>query len=334
MSFFSRVKNAVPSIPIPKPDIDLPKLPKPSDVVKPLARTVDLARDTFERAKDNPVTRTVNRVISDPKDAVRDLGREGLRLAYHGADRFVPGPVKEKALSAAELGLDVLDKGASAVLGKDSKPASIIHDLARVDLEGITRDDGLKADWGKLWGVWLFEEKPASLGTWDKTSEGVDRVTVTDQDYIDDVAGRPHQKAALDEFLKQHPNPKPGDKLTTKLDDGTTHEGSLYAFTGPGTVEGGDYTAAEWFLGSYNTTIECTGVDPKTGKPELQFQVTNTSHWESATRLPQSFQDKGLPPSLVGNHGRDEGTGLGGDFIQRYQWTQTVDVPAQRPGMS
>jgi len=323
MSFLSKLKSAVPHISLPKPEIDLPKLPKPQNVVKPLAKTVDFARDTFETVKDAP------------KNALRDMGREGLRVAYHGADRFIPDAVKEKGLGVAELGLDVLDKGASKVLGEDSKPASIIHDLARVDLEGITRDDGLKADWGKLWGTWLFEEKPASLGKWDKTDEGVDRVTVTDPSYISDVAGRPHQKEALDEFLKQHPNPQPGDKLTTTGPDGKPREGKLFLFTGPETAEGGDYTAAEWFLGSYHTTIKCTGLDPKTGKPQLQFQVTNTSHWESATRLPQSFQDKGLPPSLVGDRNRDQGVGLGGGFIQRYQWNQTVDVPTPaRPGVS
>ncbi len=315
--WLSRVRNAV----LP-PKVSPPRAP--ANTVVPAPKTekhsgvLGFFESGFEKVVDNPATRNLKHLISDPKDAVRDATREGLKLAYHGAEKLIPDGTMNVALTATEGGMKVLAKGVSLVAGKDSNAAAIFNDLARVDWQGIHRDQGLKADWFKLWGTWLFEEKPKSLGTWDKTADGKDRVTVTDPAYLEDLASRPHQAEAQADFLKKFPNPKPGDTLTVP-----------YRFTGPGTAVDGQYTAVEWFIGSYDTKVTCKSVDPVTGKAELEFEVTNQSHWWSASRTPSSFQEKGLPENVINDRPRDTGFGLGGNFVQRYVWSKSVDVPKQ-----
>ena len=58
------------------------------------------------------------------------------------------------------------------------------------------------------------------------------------------------------------------------------------------------------------------------GKPLLQFEVTNESHWESATRVPATGQNAGFGDHLIPDARRDTGLGIGGDFRQKYVWTQ------------
>ncbi|MCY1016901.1 hypothetical protein [Pyxidicoccus sp. MSG2] len=44
--------------------------------------------------------------------------------------------------------------------------------------------------------------------------------------------------------------------------------------------------------------------------------------------MPATFQEKGRPPALVGDHKRETGLGVGGDWLQRYTWTRNgVDTP-------
>ncbi len=289
---------------------------------KVTAPVVDFTKDTFETAKHNPIVDGTKKLFTDPVDFARDATRSTLRVAYDGANAILPKGTVPFALKAAEKVVDGVAAPIVAIAGKDSKVGRLANDLSRVDLEGIARTDGLEADWGKLWGTWLFEEKPADLGTWDKTTvngQPVDRVTVTDPKYTGDLAKQPTQQKALERFLQQHPNPKPGDKLDPP---------ELFEFTGEGTAEGADhpYNALEWFTGSYRTNVECTGIDAN-GKPQLQFTVENLSHWESATRVPGVGKDAGFNDYLVPDVGRDRGVGLGGDFQQRYVWSQSVDLP-------
>ncbi|WP_408891390.1 hypothetical protein VZQ01_09910 [Myxococcus faecalis] len=306
---------------------------------------VDTSRDVFEDVKRNPVADAFKKAITDPKDLARDVFQTGLRTAYHGANALLPDGATNVLLKGTELGVDALAKTSEVVLGKDASLTDSLKKLGEVDLEAINRTTDpvtgqkLEADWTKLWGTWLLEEKPADLGTWDKTTDGegrtVDRVTITDDKYTQDLAGRPHQQQLTEEFFKMYPNPKPGDVFPPTQGDpkviADANDKALYRFTGPGTSENNKdapYTALEWFMGSYRTQIECTGIDPKTGKPNLEYKVTNNSHLESGTRVPQSFQDKGLPDALVGDVERERGLGIGGSFIQDFVWTSNgVDNP-------
>jgi hypothetical protein len=312
------------------------------DTAKDVKNTViDTSKDVFEVAKHNPVTDTLKKAVTDPKDLARDTFQGGLRLAYAGANKLLPDGATTPLLKATEGGIDGLAK----VTGKASEyvpglksAADGLDKLSQVDLDGINRTTDpatgqkLKADWPKLWGTWLLEEKPKDLGTWDKLADGTDRVTVRDNAYTDDLAGRPHQQKVTEEFFKLYPNPKPGDEFPPKNATAEQKKAALYVFAGPDTAESSKnpHTALEWFIGSYNTKVKCTGIDEKTGKPNLEFEVVNNSHFESGTRVPASFQDKGLPPYLVGDRKRETGLGVGGDWVQRYVWTQNgVDNPSK-----
>lgn len=267
--------------------------------------------------------------VTNPGETVKDGARGLVREGWELADRYLPPGSVEAGLGAAEKVIDLGAKATTVVAGEDSSVGTLANNLSRVDLEAIARDDELKGDWGRLWGVWLSEDKPQDLGPWDQvtnpeTGQVSDRVTITDPAYTGDLAGRPHQQQALDAFLRQHEDPQVGDQLIGP--DG--EPGKLFEFTGEGTAEGGDYTAVEWFMGSYRTNITCVGKDPATGKPILEFEATNESHWESATRVPASGQDAHLPNFLIPDQERGGGFGVGGDFQQRFVWRQTVDVPA------
>ncbi|MCE9672151.1 hypothetical protein LY474_30525 [Myxococcus stipitatus] len=319
------------------------------DTAKDAKNTVvDTSKDVFEVVKHNPVTDKLKQALPDPKDLARDALQTGLRVAYHGAEKLLPSGATDLLLKGTEKGMDVLADGSEALLGKDSGVTDKLRKLADVDLNGINRTKDpvtgqeLKADWPGLWSTWLLEEKPKDLGTWDKV-DGVDRVTVRDNAYTEDLAGRPHQQQMVEEFFKMYPNPKVGDVFPPANATDEQRKKALYVFTGQGTAESGSaselgadgkpdsqdpYTALEWFLGSYNTQVKCTGIDEKTGKPNLEFTVENLSHFQSGTRVPQSFQDAGLPEYLVPNHKRGEGVGIGGNWQQRYIWTTNgVDNP-------
>ncbi|AGC43143.1 hypothetical protein MYSTI_01811 [Myxococcus stipitatus DSM 14675] len=306
---------------------------KAQDVKKAV---VDTTKDVFEDVKHNPVTDTLKKAVTDPGDLARDALQGGLRVAYHGATSLLPDGAANKLVKAAEVGVDALAKTSELIAGKDSSLTQGLKTLGKVDLEGITRTTDpqtgqkLKGDWPKLWGTWLLEEKPKDLGTWDKTSDGTDRVTVSNNAYTDDLAGRPHQQQVTEEFFKMYPNPKPGDTFPPKGASKEVTDKALYVFAGPDTAENSKnkHTSLEWFIGSYRTEVKCTGIDEKTGKPNLSYEVVNNSHFESGTRVPATFQDKGLPPSLVDDRKREQGVGIGGDWIQRYTWTNNgVDNP-------
>ncbi|MGA9526425.1 MAG: hypothetical protein WBV82_33555 [Myxococcaceae bacterium] len=290
---------------------------------------VDTTSDSFEAVKHNPVTDTIKKAVTDPKDLARDTVQGTFRLAYQGVNKLLPDGAADLFLKGAETGVDIMAKGSELVFGKGSSLTDSLKTLGRVDLEGATRmtdpvtGQKLKADWPGLWGTWLLEKRPQHLGTWDKNSEGIDRVTIRDNEYTEDLAGRPHQQKVTEEFFKMYPNPKPGDVFPPPGASDEVMDKALYRFTGPGTDEASPekYTALEWFIGSYRTQVTCVGIDEKTGKPNLQYEVVNLSHFESGTRVPASFQEKGLPPALVDNRGRESGLGLGGSFEQRYVWT-------------
>lgn len=307
------------------------------DTAKDVKNTVvDTTKDTFEVVKHNPVTDAFKKAVTDPKDLVRDTFQTGLRVAYHGANSLLPNGAADKLVGVAEHGVDALAKTSEVLTGNSSLTDSL-KTLGKVDLEGITRTTDpktgqkLEGDWPKLWGTWLLEEKPKDLGTWDKTADGTDRVTVRDNAYTRDLAGRPHQQQVTEEFFKMYPNPKPGDVFPPANATPEQNDKALYRFTGPGTDEANKkdpYTSLEWFIGSYRTQVKCTGIDEKTGKPNLEYEVVNNSHFESGTRVPATFQEKGLPPALVQDRKRETGLGVGGDWIQRYTWTSNgVDNP-------
>lgn len=277
-------------------------------------------------------TQFAQHVARDPGDAARDAGRAVLRESVEGADKLLPDGAVHFALGAAEVGID---GGAwlARTAGGNNRYAQYLGTLSEVDLQAFTRTDGLKAPWTSLYSVWAFEERPQWLGEWNAAG---DTVTITDPRFTGDLAGREQQEAVRQEFFKQHPNPKVGDTLTahwTYTGQGTSESGQAYHSTvganGEMQGSGGAYTALESYLGSYDTQVTCTGVDPKTGEVQLKFTVTNTSHWQSGTRVPKTAQESlGLGEYLIPDSKRDQGLGIGGDFKQNFVWNESVKPAA------
>jgi hypothetical protein len=92
------------------------------------------------------------------------------------------------------------------------------------------------------------------------------------------------------------------------------------------------------FLGSYDVIVKKKDTPPSsTGKCKYEISITNTSHWASATRLPD-FIVKAIKrlgysvPSLFSSHKRGAGRykpSKGGDMVQIYKFTTEADCCAK-----
>jgi hypothetical protein len=250
-------------------------------------------------------------LIPDPvKPLIREANQLGLGLLFDGADKLLPDFVKDGALTGAEQLVGALDR----VLEKSPAPGplkSFADKLTAFDFQAFRKDEGLHGDWYRLYKVWLTESRPSDLGVWDSV-EGRDRVTIRDPSYTGDLRARPQNQQAIDAFFAKYgDDPPPNASLV-----------SHFSYNGPDSAEGGSYTALESFTGSYATKLTYLGPDAH-GEPLFQVEVTNESHWESGTRVPGSGQKlTGGREYLVPDEGRGRGLGVGGDFTQRFIWTQ------------
>ena len=79
------------------------------------------------------------------------------------------------------------------------------------------------------------------------------------------------------------------------------------------------------FLGSYNTTVS---ISPGNNEGEyiLNFEVNNTSSWESATRLRRDHDGNGNHDAIIPSKARGAGIKLGGNFRQTWRWSETINV--------
>jgi hypothetical protein len=190
---------------------------------------------------------------------------------------------------------------------------SVLEDLTRVDWLGTFDTAGLEGDWHKLYVIWFFELSPASVGTWS-VEGGVPLVTITSKGYVNDLKKKPNYQESLNLFKQKYP-----DLKAIKVGSLITNN---FTFTGEGSASG-KYSALEWFMGSYQTMITATSNSQTTKSVTVKVEVSNTSHWQSGTRLPRSFINKGLPPYLVRDAPRTA-FGPGGTFKQKFIWNDTI----------
>jgi WXG100 family type VII secretion target len=216
--------------------------------------------------------------------------------------------INEKADSLRDKISDIINTGSDLV----DKAEFLARKLLAVQWSDIVDTEGLKGDWLNLFSVWFFETRPASLGVWGEKN-GTPIVTITDPNYVDDLKNKPNYAEAIQALKTKYPNLKVGDSIRHS-----------FRFTGPGTTTG-EYNALEWFLGSYSTTITVTAVDSVTGQATVDVQILNLSHWASGTRMPQQFQDIGLPEFLIPDAPRGN-FGPGGDFYQEFVWEDTIQL--------
>ena len=78
------------------------------------------------------------------------------------------------------------------------------------------------------------------------------------------------------------------------------------------------------FLGSYNTNVDIS--KNKDGSYNLNFTVTNTTGWESGTRLRKDNNHEGQHDAIIPNKMRGEGIRLGGNIKEIWKWTETIRI--------
>lgn len=272
------------------------------------------------------------------KPIIRGADSRLAGLVFDAGDKLLPDWAKDKALTGAEKGLDWLDGKLRCSGAVPYKLRKLVNKFADIDLEGFRKTEGLEGDWYRLYKTWLAEERPADLGKWTRCAYPLtpvqqrqngrpnnvyDVVEIGPGSYTRDLQTRPQNDWAIYRFYQEHGG-APGAGASSQC---------LFAYTGPGTEEGGTYTALESFTGSYGTKVTMKSYDPATGKATLEFEVHNVSDWDSGTRIPEV----GRGPlngrdSVVPSVGRDSELGVGGDFRQIYRWTQEVPWPPQSPG--
>lgn len=200
------------------------------------------------------------------------------------------------------------------------KAAEVATDLSQVDWTAVFDTTGLQGDWASLFAVWFFEQSPPDLGVWEGGSVTISEETARGRFLINDLKSRPQYQTGLERFRQKFPTVetiKPGD-----------NHGHSFVFTGPGTAEKGKYTIVEWFLGSYTTTFTVTEINPAEQEVSLEVTIKNSSTWQSGTRMPRRFQERGIPPYLVPNEPR-EGVLPGGDFHQKFIWREKLSYKGE-----
>ncbi len=78
------------------------------------------------------------------------------------------------------------------------------------------------------------------------------------------------------------------------------------------------------FLGTYTTNVSIVPVNDKTYT--LKFSVTNTSGWESATRLRRDMNHDGAHDSIIPDKMRGTGIKLGGNLKQIWTWEERITL--------
>lgn len=310
----------------------------------------DRAEDVVQKGED-----FAQHVVDGAKDKVVDKGTEFAGKVVDFGLGLIPRSVESKILGGAETVVDGAAEVVTHVPGLPKPVTKLAGDLSRVDLQAAV-DYGphknypkLEGDWGKLYPVWMFEQRPDSLGEWDlgvKDEDGsvYDVVTITDTQYTKDLATRQHQteftkklfeggvyegKSLTAQWQYTGPGAANDDKYTYKMEadngdkfedtdgDGIHDPGEKYL------ASGGHYGALETYVGSYDTTMEVKSIDPATGNVTVKYTVVNDSVWESGTRVNPSGQGAGLPDALIPNQDPNSGAHLGGNFRQIYVWEQT-----------
>ena len=78
------------------------------------------------------------------------------------------------------------------------------------------------------------------------------------------------------------------------------------------------------FIRSYNINMDIS--KNKDGSYNLNFTVTNTTGWESGTRLRKDNNHDGQHDVIIPNKMRGEGIRLGGNIKEIWKWTETVRI--------
>jgi RHS repeat-associated protein len=223
-------------------------------------------------------------------------------------------PCPEFIEDAADSVIETYNNVASSVIDLYQQTLNLGGKLLDVDIAGAVNTENLEGNWLQFYFVWFFETSPDDLGEWGDL-DGTPVVTITSEDFVNDLKSKPNYEETSQLLRDACP-------IADSSCIGTSIE-NHFIFTGPGTTTG-NYDPVEWYLGSYKTEMTITGVDLEANQLIVDVTVTNLSHWQSGTRVPQSFQDQGFSPYLIPNVSRDA-MGMGGNYYQRFIWEDIIN---------
>jgi hypothetical protein len=158
---------------------------------------------------------------------------------------------------------------------------TILEKLGKVAVPALPPGQNTRANWGELFKCWFHETtQPFAGANWS----GNELLTFQEQSpYSIDLAESVAMAEVHNQFMKfpdwARPNPWAG----------------AWNFSLTDSARAGYYTIVEWFLGSFDCTINWTpaGTNDFGGRRfDVRIRVTNESTWHSATRFPKSWQDK------------------------------------------
>jgi RHS repeat-associated protein len=160
--------------------------------------------------------------------------------------------------------------------------------------------------WGDLFCIWIAE-----LGNTNTIYFGPDDKTTQDLKKQEGVLN--YRKIALDKAFK-------GDFSGVNNKSWIYGQKEFYQSIN----EKNEVTI---FLGSYNTSISV--VQNKDGSITLNYTVTNTSGWESATRFRKDNDNNGQHDAIIPDKKRGGKVPLGGNLNEVWQWSETIPAPTK-----
>ena len=177
--------------------------------------------------------------------------------------------------------------------------------IASKGVEAFTNKDPNSMSWGDLLNIWLFElgdyndaDKPIRFGANARTTK--------------DLQGQEGVQIAK-------------NKALSALRQGQTSVTSTWEYGQKQFYDGASQgDVATSFLGSYTTVVSI--VRHTNGTATFNYTVSNTTGWESGTRLRKAAKPGGQHQAIIPDKARGEGINLGGNVKQVWTWSETVPV--------
>ena len=225
-----------------------------------------------------------------------------------GQHPSIPDPKKSIAnavTASAELAHGLYMRSAAIAQANPLMLSKVNNSISLIKkgIEKVTDMNPRTMGWGDLTNIWLFE-----LGNSSKINFGQNDCTT--QDLKDQQGVNNARNMAIDNIKKSL-----FDDVSYSWQYG---QDQFYE----GIKEGNIVTS---FLGSYNTTVRILPGNNE-GEYILNFEVNNTSSWESATRLRKDYDGNGNHDAIIPSKARGTGIRLGGNFSQTWKWSETINV--------
>ena len=227
----------------------------------------------------------------------------------NGCVPILPDPIKKsisKAITtSAEYAHALYNSAASIVQSHPQWISKVNRSLSSIKkgVEKVTDMNPKTMGWLDLTNIWLFE-----LGNTSEYTFGPDANTtkqLMNQEGVSQARETAYNNIKKGKFdIINHPwryNPE-----------------QFYE----GVTEGNAVTS---FLGSYTTTVNIIP-GKHDGEFILNFEVKNTSSWESATRLRKDNDGNGNNDGIIPSKERGVGIHLGGNLRQTWKWSEPFSV--------